>query len=169
METSMRRTSLIASTAVVAFAASALVAGNVEAKQQSRAKTINLILKEFKYTQVNNPALSSANASYPATGDLLVFSATVTNDAGASDGSLENSCTVTSGGSANWRSVCYAVYDLHTGIIDAMSLAGPSSGVKESVVGGTGHYANARGTVASKPTPNATPGSPVHETITLAP
>jgi hypothetical protein len=164
----MRRTSLIATTAVVVLAVSAILATTVQAKQKTGAKTLNLIVKEFKYVQVNTPQ-NSANASFPATGDLLVFSATVTSTSGTPDGTLENSCTVTAGGIADWRGVCYSVYDLKSGVIDAMSLAGPSSSIKESIVGGTGAYADMRGTLRSTATPNATPGSPVHETLNLTP
>ncbi|MGO9322248.1 MAG: hypothetical protein ACLQBY_15800 [Solirubrobacteraceae bacterium] len=96
-----RTTSLIASITVATLAGGAMPAISSAAKQP-HARSLHLIVKDFKYTQVDTPAANGS--STPVAGDLLVFSATVTNDAGVEMGSLENSCTVTVGGT-NWRSL----------------------------------------------------------------
>ncbi|HTA06433.1 MAG TPA: hypothetical protein VK774_08725, partial [Solirubrobacteraceae bacterium] len=132
-----------------------------------RTRVLNLTVKEFKYTQVNNPALGSSSTQTPVAGDLLVFSATLANAAGARVGTLESSCTVTVGG-VNWNAICYSLYALKSGQVDALSRSSAQApDFTASVVGGSGTYAGARGRLSERVTPNAMPGAPVHETITL--
>ena len=140
--------------AVPALAAGALLTGSSAPAQGLASRTITL--KEldkgsaFKHIR-NTKAGHRANSM----GDVIAYTAPLTDVSGKPVGKLHSSCVTTSG-SRNFersRANCGGVVALTDGTLTVQFLLDPSeSTTSAAVTGGTGAYANARGTVVSKGT-----------------
>jgi hypothetical protein len=149
--------------AVVAMGTSASAqaptATTITLRELDRGSTFRFVDQAPKSRSQRNPTFS--------TGDVLVFSNPLVNASNARIGSLYAMCTVAKSGT--FRSVtalCQGTYRLGDGHIDVQLLARLSqTTVNGAVVGGTGAYANRRGTFSSRMRANGDSDT----TITLAP
>ena len=140
--------------AVPTLAAGALVAGSSAPAQGPASRTITLMELDkgstFKHIR-NTKAGHRANSP----GDVFAFTAPLTDVSGKPVGKLHYSC-VTTAGSSNFersRANCGGVLAVADGTLTVQFLLDPSkSTTTAAVTGGTGAYANARGTVVSKDT-----------------
>ncbi|MBA3261077.1 MAG: hypothetical protein H0T69_01095 [Thermoleophilaceae bacterium] len=164
-------------TAAVALTlAATLVTGGVLAvgggAQTTSGQTIKLVTKNFHYAFVDNPPKARGRNGRPGIGDAIAFNAIATDAAGKRVGSLNAVITVTNGTSKG-RGVGHAIYALPDGQIHALFLTtlAENDALTEvgSVVGGTGAYVGARGTVTSVDRKGTANGDPSDDTITVLP
>ena len=127
--------------------------------------TFKEVAKGATFTYIDNPPKSHKGSA--SVGDMFVIVNPLVNDNGQHAGHLRATCTVTKatknpnkGGAA----ICYGVFSFANGTIDAMvALTNLNSKVTTGgVVGGTGAYAGARGTLRSVTTKTGN-----NDTITL--
>jgi hypothetical protein len=150
-----------ATTAVAASPAAAQAPTTLSVKELDRGST-------FSY--VDNAPRSARRNGMPARtspGDLLLFTNPLRDSAGNPSGRLRVTCFVTSSGRfRNLEADCIGVYALPNGSLwGAASISFASEApVTGAVLGGTGTYANARGTFTSTEA-----GDDTDTTITLVP
>ena len=128
-------------------------------RELDRGSTFRLVDQPPRSRSQRNPTLSM--------GDMLVFSNPLVNASNARIGRLYAACTIAKGGSFEAAvAVCQGTYRLGDGHIEVQVLArlGQTT-VTGAVVGGTGAYANRRGTFSSRSRANGDSDT----TITLAP
>ena len=151
--------------AVPALAAGALLTGPSAPAQGPASRTITLkeLDKGSTFTHIRNTR-AGHRANSP--GDVVAYTARLTDVSGKPVGKLHYSC-VTTAGSSNFersRANCGGVLAVADGTLTVQFLLDPSkSTTTAAVTGGTGAYANARGTVVSKDTKAGT-----DDTIVLA-
>jgi hypothetical protein len=141
----------IAALALVALGAVAIG----EAGAQSAEQTFSYLkrqTKHFKYVdEAPRTKLTSNGPARLSVGDQIVQHANYLNGSGKRVGSLELVCTVTRGGSfAKAAEQCVATATLPGGTL-ALSTGGGFDVHEAAVLGGTGRFAGARGTVTTKP------------------
>jgi hypothetical protein len=113
-----------------------------------RSVAFHLIEKQFGFNFVDNPPRQGRNAA-PLMGDQFVFSSELRTRGGAHAGWLDATCVVSRGG-PNGTGPCYGVFSLEGGQLTAIAqftFQGNTTHV--AIVGGTGVYAGASGTVDS--------------------
>ncbi|MBJ7458562.1 MAG: dirigent protein [Thermoleophilaceae bacterium] len=152
---SLGRASVAALTLVLIVALAAMLATSGRAADPtSRTIVFQEIEKGGTFEHVRNTRPTSRYANLA--GDIIVFANRLQDASGAAAGRIEGTC-VTSKGSNDFRKSrmnCQASYLLKDGTISVLGSISP--GEEESgdasVVGGTGSYANVRGTLVSTPT-----------------
>jgi hypothetical protein len=98
-------------------------------------------------------------------GDNFIISNPLVSSSGARVGVLRATCTITqaSKNPAHAPTICYGVFSLKAGQLDALvSTTSLEQGVSGAIIGGTGAYAGARGTFKSVTTKTGD-----NDTITL--
>ena len=112
-------------------------------RELDQGSTFRFIDHAPRVTSERNPRFSM--------GDQLVFTNPLANTSGARIGKLHATCTMTVGGRfTNAVAVCTGAYRLQAGQLQLQVLTKLSGNTTVgSVVGGTGAYANARGTFRS--------------------
>ena len=139
--------------ALGALAAAALLVGPGAAAQSPAGRTINLteLEKGSTFKHVRNTRTKSSRAN--SLGDVIVFTNPLADASGKVVGKLHASCATTVG-ARNFlksRMTCSGVLVLRDGTLTFQTAFKVSaSTVTGAVTGGTGAYANARGTFVSK-------------------
>jgi hypothetical protein len=113
-----------------------------------RSVTFHLVEKQFGFNFVDNPPRQGRNAP-PLMGDQFVFSSELRTRGGAHAGWIDATCVVSRGG-RNGTGPCYGIFSLKGGQLSAMAqftFQGNTTHI--AIVGGTGVYAGASGTVDS--------------------
>jgi hypothetical protein len=151
-----------------------LVAGLVlapAASAQAPAPT-TLTFKELDkgstFSVVDLPPRAPRSHGFPtrfSQGDMLVFSNPLRDSANQPFGHLRVSCFTTVGGAKGARFACLGVFSFPNGQVWATATTSPNSTSDSgAVIGGTGAYANMRGTFVSTHTKTGS-----DDTITLVP
>jgi hypothetical protein len=110
--------------------------------------TFHLVEKQIGSNFIDNPPRQGFN-SPPLIGDEFVFTSDVQTKAGAHAGSLNATCMVSRGGN-NGTGPCYGVYSFKGGQLMGIATLSFTNRVTQiAIVGGTGAYAGATGTVVS--------------------
>jgi hypothetical protein len=146
------RSRLILGSAVFAVAAfGAGAAGAVPAKSAVQAKTVtfHLVEKDHGFNFIDNPPRQGENAP-PLIGDEIVFNNELQTKSGAHAGWLMATCMVAIGGTRG-GGPCYGVFALKGGELMAMAASKTygNAPTNIAIVGGTGAYAGATGSVRS--------------------
>ena len=163
----MKRKSLVLATLAAAVSAAVVAAIALAAGGGTTAKgiTIHLVEKSQSFNFVDNPP-SGAQTHIASAGDFFVLSSNLLTTGGGHAGELYAECVSATGGKNN-VSVCNGVFRLAGGQLDLMtSIRGQGGKVtKIAVVGGTGAYEGARGSIVSV---SNGPNSPIsHDTVHL--
>jgi hypothetical protein len=142
-----------------AASAQAPTGTTITLRELDRGSTFRFIDQAPKTRSQRNPTFSM--------GDLLVFSNPLVNASNARIGTLYATCTTAKpGGFRSFVALCQGTYRLQNGHVDVQVLARLSqTTVTGAVVGGTGAYANMRGTFTSRMRANGDSDT----TITLVP
>jgi hypothetical protein len=147
----LKRKSLVLATLAAAVSAAVVAAIALAAGGGSTPNgvTIHLVEKSQSFNFVDNPP-SGAQSQIASAGDLFVLSSNLFTRSGKRAGALDASCVSATGGKNN-TSVCTGVFRLAAGQLDLMtSIRGQGGRVTEiAVVGGTGAYEGARGSIES--------------------
>jgi hypothetical protein len=126
-----------------------------------------LVLKEnskgskFTFVDAARPFAKNPRRPTPSQGDYFVFYTPLNDVAGNPAGELDVKCTITKKGKARTGAgevdVCEGALGLNNGeIFISARVVGESANVRGAITGGTGAYANARGTFTSVGENNAT-------------
>ena len=151
----------------LAIAACALVLGPSAAAQGPKTLTFKELNRGATFAFVDNAPTSKAKGEPSASmGDAIVFTNPLTDRAGKRVGRLFVHCTaVVAARQANKAAfTCEGIMVVDGGTLSVQAFL-PKAGATAygTVTGGTGSYANARGTLVSKPTKAG-----ADDTITLA-
>ena len=150
---------------VFAALAAAVALAAPAAAHANTIVTFKEVDKGSTFTFLDNPPKSSKGSI--STGDMFVLVNPLVNDHGQHAGHLRASCTVTKGTknpNKGGQAICYGVFSFANGTIDAM-VALTNLNAKTTtggIVGGTGAYAGARGTLKSVKTKTGS-----NDTITI--
>ena len=147
-----RHPGVFALIAGAAVAAAALAPGGGASAQAPTTRTLTFKENEAagKYTQI--PHGRRASRSAVRQGDQLVFTIPLLRGDGARAGTLESSCIATTGSKdpRKARLACTGVAVLGDGTLTLQGTIRPAGdAIEVAVTGGTGAYANARGTMRS--------------------
>jgi hypothetical protein len=136
--------------ALLAAATTAAVASAASTKSGSSV-TLHLVEKDLGFNYVDNPPRGGQNEP-PSIGDSFAFTANVLTKAGKRAGHLEATCTVTRGGK-NGYGVCSGIMALAGGELALMTETSTGTHGPDTIaiVGGTGAYEGATGSVHSVP------------------
>jgi hypothetical protein len=161
----MMRLAVLAAAATAAIVVVAVLATGGGA-QQPGERTFVVIEDEARgsFNVVDNPPRSRA----PSAGDLLTFSTPLVNQANARVGRLDALCTVTRGARTFERARlhCTGTFALSDGTIAlSTSFRADQTPPVLAVVGGTGAYEGARGSVTGKNLPR----DRIEDTVHLLP
>ncbi len=166
----MKRLQLLLITAVTATVVGvvAVTAGHAGSPGD---RTIRLVEKGGSFTFVDNAPTGNAHSKLISAGDFSAGRVELDNDAGKQVGSLNIVCVATvSGEEVHARFQCNGTVNLADGTlaISALDERHADQDVSHiSVVGGTGAYEGARGSVVQTPRPNA--GNITDDVIHLLP
>jgi hypothetical protein len=158
----MMKRAFIAAIALVALGAAAIG----EAGAQSGEQTFSYVKRQtnhFKFVdQAPRTKFTSNGPARLSVGDQIVQHDNYLNGSGKRVGSLELVCTITRGGSfANAAEQCVATATLPGGTL-ALSTGGGFDTHEAAIVGGTGRFAGARGTVTTRPSKSQTNRAEFH-------
>lgn len=137
----------IGASAVALLVLGAAVAANTPGK---KSVTFHLVEKSVGFNYIDNPPLQGTNAP-PLIGDQIAFSSKLLTKSGAQAGWLTATCTFGRGGKRA-EGPCYGVFSLKGGTLMAMALIkwyGGNAPTHIAIVGGTGAYQGATGSVLS--------------------
>jgi hypothetical protein len=163
----MKRTTVLATAVAGALATAGVLAVSGGAAQAPSPTTINLVSKNCRYKIVDN-APKITRRGGPGPGDGFGIACRVENAAGALQGTLDATGTITRGGKS-FTGPAEGIYKLGDGEIYLMARLNSSNDTSGVVVGGTGAYTGARGTFTSVDRPGTAGGDPSDDTITLLP
>ena len=153
----MHRSAIIASAAIAALATGAVAAS--QAATGTGLRTVSVFERGEQVKLTTSPA--TLKSSGPGFGDELAFHARLTTARGTTAGHLYGSGTFAN---RNGQAVITGVYALRGGDLDIIVSAKPGyHKAFGAIVGGTGAYAGAHGTVVSVALPNGD----FKDTITL--
>jgi len=150
----------VAALALLAVAPAAAHANTVITfKELNKGSTFHFIDNAPKAKNPRNPSISM--------GDQFVFVNPLANDKGEHAGKLRATCTFTKSARSFEKAasvICYGVFSFFNGSIDAMVTIGNLNNktTHGGIVGGTGAYAGANGTLKSVTTKSGS-----NDTITL--
>jgi hypothetical protein len=140
----VKKAVLLAAAAVLVAAITAGVA--VASAKKGSTLTLHLVEKDKSFKYIDNPP-KGKNVP-PSAGDEFVFTSDLLSKSGKNLGTLSATCTVTSGGKHS-VSTCTGILSLAQGQIAAVALVplDNTKGTDISIVGGTGAYMGATGTL----------------------
>ena len=143
---------LAALLAIAAAVAGAVAIGSGASAQAPGTRTITFkeLERGSKFIHVRNTRPPTRRANM--LGDQIVFTNPLADASGTVIGKLHVSCTTTVGSRNFTRSTltCHGAAALRDGTLTLQALTGVAAGTTTgAVTGGTGAYANARGTFAS--------------------
>jgi len=113
----------------------------------TRAVTMHLVEKAFGFNFVDNPPRQGFRAP-PLMGDEFVFTSEVRTRSGHQVGWIDATCMVARGGQKP-HGPCYGIFSLKGGQIMGLAEFSNANVTNIVVVGGTGAYRGATGTVRS--------------------
>ena len=152
----LRPAFVVLAVALVAAAALAVLRPTASAQDAGgRTLTFKELDRDGRFTHIRNTKTKSRMAN--SQGDILAFTNPLVDSAGARIGKLHAGCITTVGKRRFETSlvVCHGVVSLRDGTLMVQFTVTPAEDVTVgAVTGGTGAYANARGTVVSKHTPS---------------
>jgi hypothetical protein len=126
----------------------ALTAVGVAATSHSNAVTFKLVEKSEAFHFVDNPPVGGQDQP-PTLGDSFALVSSLWTTKGKRAGTLRATCTVTTGG-RNGASTCYGTFGLKGGQLAGIAtVRGDGLTTRIAIVGGTGAYEGARGSVIS--------------------
>ena len=143
----MRRVGLVAVVLIFTFALSLSAAAAGAAPAKGRAVTFHLVEKQLGFNFIDNPPRQGFR-SPPLMGDQFVFTSEVRTRAGKHAGWIDATCIVARGGT-HTRGPCYGVFSFKGGQLMGIAEFGESNVTNVVIVGGTGAYRGATGTVRS--------------------
>jgi hypothetical protein len=155
---------LAAGLAAAAIATVVVVTANAA---PSGGRTFKLVEKDtsFHFTDVAPLAKKGPGGGIPSAGDSFQFGATLWTPAGKRQGNLYVVCVAITGGKAGLAH-CTGTFKLPGGTLEGAAVTSFSSDAADhiAIVGGTGAYEGARGTIVSAPTKNGS-----NDTVHLLP
>lgn len=156
----MKRVFLLGTTVVAVALTAAVVISSGSAGQQRGVRTISLFAQDSgsSFAFIDNRPLQGDPEEEPLTaGDGFAISQKLfTKEGGARAGTLDATCTAASGGRRP-RLNCLGTYGLAGGtIMLQVSIVEGFESLRIAVVGGTGAYEGARGSVTSRQRKNGT-------------
>jgi hypothetical protein len=161
-----RWTALFAATAAASATVVALALPGASAQTPgARTLTFHELDKGATFVHVRNTPTHARQSNL--LGDAIVFTNPVTDAAGERVGRLHASCVTTTGSSDFRKSLfsCTAILHLRDGDLFGQFIGDASApNTTGAITGGTGAYANARGTIVSTPGDRGS-----DDTITLVP
>jgi hypothetical protein len=126
----------------------ALTAGGVAATSHTSATTFRLVEKSEAFHFVDNPPVGGERQP-PTIGDTFALVSSLWTRNGKRAGTLRAACTVTVGG-RNGASTCFGTFGLAGGQLAGIAtVRGDGRTTRIAIVGGTGDYEGARGSVTS--------------------
>ena len=160
----MQRKSFLFAVLAAAVSAAVVAAVSFAASDGSTTKTVTFKLTEkgqvFNY--VDNPPTSKGHVA--SAGDMFVFSSELLTPGGKRAGHLDAYCVVTRGGKGE-VSECTGTFSLAGGQLHGIvNNKGEQNVTKVGILGGTGAYQGAQGTIVSVSRPNSNIS---HDTVTL--
>jgi hypothetical protein len=147
----MKRKSFVLAVLAAAVSAASVAAVSFAAGGGTSRKsiTLHLIEKDQGFHYVDNPPVSTPQEQQSSQGDEFVFAANLFTTAGKRAGSLDAYCVVTRGGSRD-STVCSGTFALAGGQLQGMvAQRGDSNVIRIAIVGGTGAYEGAKGSIVS--------------------
>jgi len=132
----------------LAVVLSCAVVVSAGAKASSRSVTFHLVENQYASNFIDNPPRNGPNEP-PLIGDEFVFTSNLSTRAGKHAGRLSAMCMIANGG-RNAGGPCYGVFSFEGGQL--MGIAGldfTKQTTQIAIVGGTGVYAGASGTITS--------------------
>jgi hypothetical protein len=163
----MKRTSFVLAVLAAAVAAVVVAAVSFAAGGGSSARksvTFHLVEKGEGFHFVDNPPTAAPNEHIASQGDEIVFAANLFTLGGKRAGSLNAYCVVTRGGNSQ-TDECTGSFGLAGGqLAGIVSQRGEQNVTRIAIVGGTGAYEGASGTVVSVSSPNSNIS---HDTVHL--
>jgi len=145
----MLRKPVLVTLIAVAAVAVAVVVTAATAGSSPRTQTFRLIEKSQDFHFTDTPPLSSSPDQPPSAGDSFVFVSKLETQSGQRAGTLRAQCTVVEGGE-NGTLTCYGSFGLAAGQLMGMAtVRGDQNVTHIAIVGGTGAYVGARGTLTS--------------------
>ena len=134
----------LVSTAGLAAAVALCVAGTA---YPASGTTIHLVEKDQAFNFVDNPPTSKRHIA--SIGDMFAFTSTLLTKASKRAGTANASCVVTSGGK-NPVFSCTGAFDLAGGELELQAVMRANDlTTRIAIVGGTGAYEGARGSMVS--------------------
>jgi hypothetical protein len=125
-----------------------LTAVGVAATSHSSATTFRLVEKGESFHFVDNPPFGGQNRP-PSQGDTFALTSSLWTTDGKRAGTLRATCTVTEGGGVG-ASTCYGTFGLRGGQLAGITTVRREGRItRVAIVGGTGSYEGARGSVIS--------------------
>ncbi len=146
----MKRKSLVFAVLAAAVSAAAVAAVSLAAGggASARSVTFHLVEKGQAFHFVDNPP-SGAATQTASLGDMFVFTSNLFTTGGKRAGVLGAYCVITAGGKEE-RSECTGSFSLAGGQLHAIvALRGEPRVTKIGIIGGTGAYEGARGSIVS--------------------
>ena len=135
--------------AAATAAAGAAVAGGNDATGAQPARSLDLVLRlpEAQVTQVDAPPPHSDANPEDSPGDAVVLHAPVRKPGGAKAGQIDAVFTATAGGD---REQIVGTFTLGRNQIAVQGIDGAAPVDRVAIVGGTGRFAGARGTLTAR-------------------
>lgn len=152
-EIKQRTSRLVPLLVLATLAVVALHLGTGASAQSSGPRSLRLTELEQGSTFTHIRNTKSAPEQSNLQGDLIVATYRLADAAGQVVGTLHASCTTTVGNRSFLKSImtCNAVFALRDGTLTGQATMSPgTSSASGAITGGTGAYANARGTFVSK-------------------
>ncbi len=160
----MKRIATLATVAVAATVVAGILTtgGAAQVPGERTFKIIEGSGSTFKFID-NAPKARNPRNPRLSVGDAYVFSSPLFNEANKRIGTLHVFCAVTRGGKfARARSQCNATYVLRDGTLAASGVVRGDQLPTIAVVGGTGAYEGARGSVTDRRLPRGRTEATVH-------
>jgi hypothetical protein len=158
----MRRLAILVTAAVAATVIAGILSTSGGA-QQPGERTFKLIEEEGTFKFVDNPpkARNPRNPTF-SIGDAFVFTSPLRSETNSPMGAVHVFCAVTRGGNfSRAASQCNGTYALRDGTLAASAvLKGDDASI--AIVGGTGAYEGARGSVTDRDLPRDRTEDTVH-------
>lgn len=157
----MRKYLAVIALAAVAVAAVVASSGAQAPGPQTLVFKENSKASKFTFVDAARPFAKNPKRPTPSQGDYFVFFTPLNDAAGKRVGELDVQCTITKKGRTGTGQgevdLCNGVVSLATGeLFIAARTSGNSANVRGAITGGTGAFANARGTLTSVGENNST-------------
>jgi hypothetical protein len=131
------------------------------AAQPSRVLTFHLVEKSLTFSYQDNPPLGAAFRKV-SPGDAYELTSALVTRTGKRAGTLRAHCVFVAGGSYNAASTCSGTFGFAGGTLEAQTTQlGQAPVTHIAIIGGTGVYEGASGSVTSTGSENG----PTHDTL----
>jgi len=138
----------------VAAAVVAAVSFAAGGSNSARTVTFHLVEKGQAFHYVDVPPTSTPQQQIASQGDMFVIASNLFTRSGKRAGKLDAYCVITRGGKVD-TTVCTGTFRLAGGQLDAIvTMRGEQNVTRIGIIGGTGVYEGARGSIVSVGTVN---------------